>query len=172
MKGYVHVLFAVDLLIVASILLKHPLTAIGFPLVILGGLFPDLDYPNSLISAPIYNISLRIRRTFGRRGLLHSPLIFGALWLLTDPLSEYIYVATIPVWFVYPNVFFLGVCSHIILDMFTPDGVRLFPFQMRAVWNKLMFVKVNSRGETKFFYFLVVLSVVLLYWEVRTYIFY
>jgi inner membrane protein len=84
---------------------------------LIGALFPDIDTPGSFIGRwfrPIGWLS-------SHRGIFHSILMLivlsGALLLISRPLAF---------------VFALGYATHLILDMLSYEGIRLFyPFGLR-----------------------------------------
>ena len=95
---------------------------------LVGGIFPDIDNPNSYmghLSAPISTLIGKINEKLGKvgsnhRGILHDPIIY----LLGLVLS----------YFFFPPLlgFFIGCISHIFLDMFNPKGVPcLFVHRIR-----------------------------------------
>lgn len=95
---------------------------------LVGGIFPDIDNPNSYmghLSAPISTLIGKINEKLGKvgsnhRGILHDPIIY----LLGLVLS----------YFFFPPLlgFFIGCLSHIFLDMFNPKGVPcLFIYRIR-----------------------------------------
>lgn len=98
---------------------------------LIGGITPDIDQPTAPFwrNLPVGNI---FGRTFGRlsgghRFLTHSLagvalLGFGAHWLLVflSPIMGHVDIGY--VWWAY----MIGVISHLVMDMFTKEGVPLF----------------------------------------------
>lgn len=86
---------------------------------LVGGIFPDIDSPNSYfgkLTAPISKYIGNIGKAFGKseerhRGIFHD----GAIYLAGLILS-YLYMSSL-------IGFFLGCLSHIYLDLFNPSGV-------------------------------------------------
>lgn len=86
---------------------------------LIGGIFPDIDNPNSYmghLSAPISTIIGKVNELLGKtgsnhRGILHDPIIYIAGLILS-------YFCFSPL-----VGFFIGCLSHIFLDMFNPKGV-------------------------------------------------
>ena len=81
---------------------------IGWPLFGLGLLFsliPDLDTPKSLLGR-LFPPSKWLNTRFGHRTLTHSALFLGLSYIV-GPAA------------------FLGLASHILLDLLTPSGVQL-----------------------------------------------
>lgn len=84
----------------------------------LGALLPDIDHENSKLGRRVWLISWSLRRLLGHRGLTHSIHAMTAVLALVVRTDS-----------VYAIALALGVASHIILDMLTRRGVRLFyPF--------------------------------------------
>lgn len=89
----------------------------------ISALVPDIDTPHSTISrrtSPF--ISGILNLFFGHRGLFHSLLAPAGLTFVVYILGGKILAL----------VFFTGYLSHLLLDMLTPAGVRIFyPFSLR-----------------------------------------
>lgn len=94
-----------------------------------GSRVPDIDQPNSTFGRKLGVISKALNKTFGHRGLLHYPsfvvLLCGLLYLTYNIIpqgGQYIFkICSIG--------FIAGYISHIILDMFNSEGIKLFgPF--------------------------------------------
>ena len=92
-----------------------------------GALLPDLDAVDSKIKRfavggiqPFVPLSLLANRTWGHRGLLHSPAILAWLALLLVPLTF---------WTGWQQLlaFWLGYASHLILDALTVSGIPARP---------------------------------------------
>lgn len=101
----------------------NPISLLGGT--IIGGLFPDIDHPKSLIGRSIVPISTIIFATVGHRTLTHSLLFATIIGLLTSifSLSAGIGIS-------------VGILSHIILDLLTPGtrGVAfLYPFNTKKL---------------------------------------
>ena len=86
-------------------------------LAIISSLLPDICHTQSKIGRRFKLLSLIIRLMFGHRTFTHSILfisiITGILYFIQTP-SHYL-IAIV-----------CGLCSHVILDMLTPRGVKLF----------------------------------------------
>lgn len=88
----------------------------------IGGLLPDIDHPQSIISGFVPGSGL-LRMAISHRGPTHTLLfiaLFAALWVAV-PLP---YVPTL--------AFMVGMLLHLICDMATPAGVRL----LWPIYNK------------------------------------
>lgn len=93
----------------------------------IGSLLPDKDHPKSYLGNKVPILPTLLYNTVGHRSLTHSLLfaaIMGALLGLID----------IPLFI----VMFIGIISHILLDMLTPQGVSyLYPFKTKRIrWFK------------------------------------
>lgn len=89
---------------------------------LIGGIFPDIDNPNSYIGKLTVPVSSVIG-TFGElagktgpmhRGILHDPIVY-----ITGLILSYMFCPSLV-------GLFLGCISHLYLDMFTPAGIPLF----------------------------------------------
>ena len=97
----------------------------------LGALIPDIDHKNSTISNKVKPIGNIISKIFKHRGFTHSILgsiiiiiLFGWLFSLTgiNKVFNIILIKSI----------YIGIISHILLDMLTPSGVSLlYPYNKR-----------------------------------------
>ena len=108
---------------------------------------PDIDNYKSQIGKKIKPISFIIQFIFGHRGIFHSifiTLIFALVFFILK-LRILILAALI------------GYLSHLLLDMLTPSGIRLFyPFSKRKIRG---IIKTNSLEETVFFILIVIADV-------------
>ncbi|MDT3960157.1 metal-dependent hydrolase [Staphylococcus kloosii] len=86
-------------------------------LAVIASLLPDICHTQSKIGRKIRVLSFFIRLLFGHRTFTHSILfivIIGfALYVIQTPQYYFITIIT-------------GLISHVILDMLTPKGVKLF----------------------------------------------
>lgn len=86
-------------------------------------LLPDIDTPTSKVGRASPVISTIINITFGHRGLFHSLLAAGLIYLLVSKFF--------PAYSIYCLV---GYLSHLLLDCLTPSGVPLLwpiPYRFR-----------------------------------------
>lgn len=117
---------------------------------IMGGIFPDIDAPQSYmgkLSYPVSRYIYKFSKFFGNRGKYHRGL-------LHDP---FLYLLCIGfAYFYYPSLlgFFIGCLSHTYLDMFNPVGIP-FMFGLKhlkagkiksASKECLLFTWFNSAG--------------------------
>ncbi|MFY0521546.1 metal-dependent hydrolase [Lysinibacillus sp. UGB7] len=115
-----------------------------------GGMFPDIDHPNSYIGRKLRITSFLLRYTVGHRGPLHSPLV---LFLLCGLAGVFVksYVSDFHYQYIliFLASFFLGTCSHILLDALTKRGVPiLFPF----VWKDISIGNFTTGGVMEKFF--------------------
>lgn len=113
------------------------LTAQTLPLSILmvslGALLPDIDAVESKIKnlgafgiTPLAPVSLLVNRTFGHRGILHSPVSLIPVAILSAVLSFWIGVV--------PGISLLfGYGSHLAMDAMTRSGISLLPVSQRRL---------------------------------------
>lgn len=107
-----------------------------------GGLIPDIDHKNSILSKKVPVISWIVRLFSGHRGLFHCPLF-------------YILIATGIYSFLLPEMewikcgfygLFAGIFSHLLLDACTVHGIPMFfPFSRKNI--HLLPLRTNSGGE-------------------------
>lgn len=108
-----------------------------------GSLFPDIDTPASKIGRNIPIFSFLLNLIFGHRGLWHSILASVFFYVLLNNYFPY-YIAVL---------FCIGYLSHLILDMFTPEGVPLlFPVLKRF---SIPIVRTGGIVEYLFLFFMV-----------------
>ena len=137
MRGSVHASLGLAVGITNSILVTNELSKLnyinennftkifigGITLTILGSLFPDIDYPNSILGKRFKPISLLINKIFGHRkffhsGILYFPIhIFLIIFCLLNKNNQAIY---------YINSFFIGLYFHLFQDSFTTAKTPLF----------------------------------------------
>lgn len=118
MKFQTHIVGGVVLGVLCSYSLDYPIasTVIYYGGVIAGSLLPDIDHPKSFIGKKIRPVSKSFHKLFGHRTFTHSlftVIIFLEIIRITqyDPLLIGLT---------------LGIISHILLDLLTPQGVALF----------------------------------------------
>jgi inner membrane protein len=105
--------------------------------IILGSTIPDIDYPYSFIGQLFSPISEVIYKRFGHRSLTHT-----VYWSLLLVLLAYFNAKFL--------TFFIGYTSHILLDLFTNQGVKLiYPYNASFV----IFDGPVETGSKYFLYF-------------------
>ena len=90
---------------------------------LIGALLPDIDHPRSYLGSKIPIIPSLLYSTVGHRTLTHS--IFFAVFIgILFSLIDYSFGFGV----------FIGIISHILLDMLTPQGVSyLYPFYKKRI---------------------------------------
>ena len=111
---------------------------------VIGSLFPDIDHKGSYIGRKARITSTVASVLFGHRGVTHSPIPLGIFPLFLYFASKLFIVSPlVKIWFI---GFFIGVLSHIFLDMLTKGGVPLLlPFSRKKI--SLTNIKTGSVGE-------------------------
>lgn len=119
-------------------------TPAGIAVAGITALLPDIDTWESKVgrASPLLSVPLRI--IFGHRGMLHSLLATGLLFLTAKILvpNYALYIA-------------LGYLSHLVLDALTPQGVKFLwpiPYSFR-----IPLIPTGSILEGAFFLLLVIL---------------
>lgn len=125
MKGKSHIILATGIgvttaMIIAPTDINHSIELVSFS--ILGGLFPDIDLPQSTLGKVTKPISTILNRLFHHRGFIHSPLFAMIIcFLLYKYLNFYFFIG-----------FTVGIASHIISDTMTKGGIPwLYPFKKK-----------------------------------------
>lgn len=124
----------------------------------LGSAFPDIDLKNSYVSKRYPLLSKCFGKNFKHRGFTHSIvflLLLGYACVCINYISQFnIVVHSIT------YGFYIGYGSHIILDLFNPQGVELF---YPCKYNfKIFKIKTNSTMEKLFNGVLNILSSILI----------
>ncbi|ATY57633.1 TPA: metal-dependent hydrolase [Staphylococcus argenteus] len=91
----------------------------------IASLLPDICHTQSKIGRRFKLASFLIRLIFGHRTFTHSILFIGIITILLHIIQTPSY---------YMVAIIIGLLSHVILDMMTPKGVKLFyplPFNVR-----------------------------------------
>lgn len=132
----------------------------------LGSAFPDIDLKSSYVSKRYPLLSKYFGKRFRHRGFTHSIiflLILGIGCLFINYISQFnIVVHSITFGF------YVGYGSHIILDLFNPQGVELFyPCKINF---KLLNIKTNSTFEKIFNGILNLFSALLLIYYLISYL--
>lgn len=92
----------------------------------IGSLIPDLDHPKSLLGRKFKVLSKGINKTFGHRGVTHTPifLIIYSILIMRLPNIFQGYIKTLVQYFSFGTI--IGYFSHLILDFITVGGIPLF----------------------------------------------
>lgn len=125
------------------------LLAIFFAFAIIGSLFPDIDLPKSKISQKATFISKMLNKSFGHRGLIHSPFFYILLLIIINLLAKkYLFITHIYI-FVASIGFFIGVLSHLLLDTLNKTGIPwLLPITPKKI--SILNIKTGGVGEAVF----------------------
>jgi inner membrane protein len=100
----------------------------------IGSLLPDVDHSESFLGRKTFGL---FSLCFKHRGFTHS-LTFASLFLVAAFFTRVEFVS----WLLYG--FFLGISSHILLDMLNPQGVTLFaPFFKKRI--RFAFIKIRIK---------------------------
>ena len=96
-------------------------------LAVISSLVPDICHTQSKIGRRFKLISFFIRMIFGHRTFTHSLLFIAIIVCL-------LYVIQTPSYYLVTII--LGLLSHVILDMLTPRGVKLFyPIPINVIFH-------------------------------------
>lgn len=118
MKFQTHIVGGVILGLFCSYSLDYPTasTVIYYGGIITGSLLPDIDHPKSYIGKKIRPISKSLNKLFGHRTFTHS--LFTVIIFLEISRNTQYHPLSVGLT--------LGIISHILLDLITPQGVALF----------------------------------------------
>ncbi|MCF8282432.1 MAG: metal-dependent hydrolase, partial [Bacteroidales bacterium] len=107
-------------------ILASPVT-IGIAIV--ASLLPDIDHTRSTVGKIVYPLAKWINRKYGHRTITHGMPCFAVLTLLSGAIERTFFGHL-----EWTAIFALGYFSHLVLDMFTLQGVPLmYPFS-RSPW--------------------------------------
>ena len=115
MKWYTHAVFG----LLVGVLLRFDIFMIL--ICVFASLVPDIDSPKSFIGFIFRPLSNILETLFRHRGIFHSLFVAiilgGVIWMFS---------------YRFALAFFVGYVSHLVIDGFTKQGVRLFyPFKYR-----------------------------------------
>lgn len=122
-----HLLFFISILTISiKLSVIQEITNRNFSYILISGLIgsilPDIDYPLSYIGKIFPYISNIIYRIFGHRGFTHSFLFI----IIIIYLFKFSYNIQNELINNCKKSFLLGYCSHIIADLITKNGIKLF----------------------------------------------
>jgi len=148
MLGRTHLLAGAILALVLVHFFSHSfsIALVSFFLCLVGSILPDIDEKNSLLGR-----HFRLIAYFSRhRGFFHS--VFALL------------LFTIPFYFLFQSPlpaisFMIAYFSHLLLDMMTKDGLRLYPLRMKIRG----FIKVGGFLEKIIFLLFLLLLFLLIF---------
>jgi len=115
----IYLLFAGVVYLFLALILRRSADPVLFIAVCFGALLPDLDSRDSLLGRLLPFLSRRVQASFGYRGGWHSLATGAVIAVLSVPLIP---IAGVQAWYWLS----LGFCSHILLDLLSPQGVMLF----------------------------------------------
>lgn len=113
-----YVLFAIVVYLLVAWGLRRSVEPVLFMPLCLGALIPDLDSPISAIGGLLPALSRRLQARFGQQQGWHSLAAAAVFAAITSPLLLFL---ELKFWAFLP----FGFLSHILLDLFTPQGVML-----------------------------------------------
>lgn len=106
----------------------------------IGGLIPDIDHPSSKISQTLRPVNALVSLMFSHRGFFHTPILYLILWML------WLKFCPNPSYLIWGKILFLGIASHLILDLMNPGGIPVFfPFSSRRI--HVTRIKTGGNGE-------------------------
>lgn len=150
-----HVLFGIfcALLILSIYSLDDEI--IFFGVFVLCSMLPDIDMPRSRIGRKHRIVSSLLNIVFGHRGFIHTLFPALGLFALLYSFGSFSLGAAA----------FLGYMSHLVLDMLTPGGIRLFyPF-----WGKEFRGFIRTSGFLEYVFFIAL--AVAVFFQVRSLMF-
>ena len=101
---------------------------------VIGGLLPDIDIQTSKLGQHIKLLSAIIRELFGHRRLFHWAFLYIALFGMA--------AWQLPAYFQYTLFLFLGILSHLFLDLFNKVGI---PF-LNPYGKRIHLANIKSGG--------------------------
>ena len=156
MTSGTHVAFASVLYLGGATLLGYKPDGVGWLLVAVASLGPDVDLPTSKVGLLLFWLSVPLERRFGHRTVTHSAVGLLVVALIASPL-----------WWVRPLYFWCvlgGTWSHVWIDMLNVRGADLFwpsPVRVVAPGNRNWRLEVGSKAEMILLSVLLVLTVAL-----------
>ncbi|WP_096198993.1 metal-dependent hydrolase [Bacillus sp. FJAT-45350] len=115
---------------------------------IIGALLPDIDHMKSKIGRKLPSISKLVYFFFGHRKFFHSILFVALLWGILRDMAPYSFVLGLVI----------GTISHLIGDMMTPRGIKLF---YPLPWNVKFPLTFKSGGLVEYLLLLLFISVII-----------
>ena len=128
----------------------------------LGSTFPDIDQRDSTSGRRFFLLSIcfafwrfvarklklkNVERMFGHRGITHSliiPLVLYCIYFLLNDAFHFYYSINYMV-----NGFFIGIATHLLLDMFNPSGIPIFaPFS----YIRINIAKIKTGSDKEIFF--------------------
>ena len=162
LKVATHVIFAECCWFASSAIFDVHYGSVEVLAVAAASLIPDAEDPGSWIGYQLGSVSKILNRMFGHHSFLHSLL---ALMLITAVLGS-------PLWWIVGNpaplvAIFVGYGSHLLADMMTVGGVRLFwPSRAIAVFPGRDDYRIVADSGSERVFVIVVLVLALLFYPV------
>lgn len=148
MQGNTHIIGGITAsLAFAQISNDNPLVLVGAG--VIGALLPDICHGGSKIGRKLPIISKIVNTMFGHRSFTHSLLFLFLVGMLLHTFIPYKAISL---------GILLGMASHILLDMGTKKGVKLF-FPVSISVHLPITTKTGSKAEKVVFMLLTILSV-------------
>ncbi|MGE7674853.1 metal-dependent hydrolase [Lysinibacillus sp. NPDC094403] len=148
MQGNTHIIGGITAsLAFAQISNDNPLVLVGAG--VIGALLPDICHGGSKIGRKFPIISKTVNSLFGHRSFTHSLLFLFLVGMLLHTFIPYESI-TLGI--------LLGMASHVVLDMGTKKGVKLF-FPVSIAVRLPLTTKTGSKVEKVVFMLLTMLSV-------------
>ncbi|MGE8037263.1 hypothetical protein B1B04_04095 [Lysinibacillus sp. KCTC 33748] len=148
MQGNTHIIGGITAsLAFAQISNDNPLVLVGAG--VIGALLPDICHGGSKIGRKLPIISKIVNTMFGHRSFTHSLLFLFLVGMLLHTFIPYKSISL---------GILLGMASHILLDMGTKKGVKLF-FPVSISVRLPITTKTGSKAEKVVFMLLTILSV-------------
>jgi len=148
MQGNTHIVGGITAsLAFAQISNDNPLVLVGAG--VIGALLPDICHGGSKIGRKLPIISKIVNTMFGHRSFTHSLLFLFLVGMLLHTFIPYKSISL---------GILLGMASHILLDMATKKGVKLF-FPVSISVRLPITTKTGSKAEKVVFMLLTMLSV-------------
>ena len=91
---------------------------------VVGSIFPDIDHNGSYIGRRVKPLSKLINTAFGHRGATHSPFLIVLFTSILYLLNKLIWLDSS--FSILIAGLFIGMISHVLLDLITKEGVPLF----------------------------------------------
>ena len=157
MNGKLHLALGITSGVVGGLLLmQKPIDAYFFSAsCILGSVFPDIDLPNSKLGKYTFGLSRVFNKMFGHRGLFHTPCFLFLSWVLYHLLKK---GSISSISFVLMSGFSIGFLCHLIQDMMTKDGIKIFyPFCKK----KIHFTNIKSDSKLHYLITLIFMIMVI-----------
>lgn len=156
-------------LMASSILIQQPYTVEKLAICrvititsMIGSMWSDIDQKNSTIGKKHKITSTIISTLFTHRGITHAPLLYFLLFFILFNFTNLI-ENTIIKTSVLSGLFglFLGIMSHLVLDMITHDGIPIcYPFSKKSFIHG-PFKSKDDNGKVSFFIILITMIVLI-----------